>query len=286
MAAWVPLDEVARPADRRARRDGARAPGSDRACASRIEIDVDAPGERVFDLARDVDRWPELLPHYRKVTVLSRTDGAVAARCARSGPSVRLASRSAWRRGPGPTPPTRTTCGCASSTLAARRAGWTSPGTSRRAASSGSHVAIEHEFVAPLPLLGTELFPRGRRSTLRPADRRSDAGDVQATRRERAERVSRRRSGDRAAAASGSRHRPGHADRHRPRRVLGRPARRALAGQAHRSLRSNRSSARRWPPRSTTSSRPTTWTPRRRARPTASASSRWPRAGWRSTMRG
>jgi Polyketide cyclase / dehydrase and lipid transport len=31
---------------------------------STIGIDVAAPGELVFRLARDVERWPDLLPHY------------------------------------------------------------------------------------------------------------------------------------------------------------------------------------------------------------------------------
>ena len=30
-----------------------------------ISIDVDRPPRRVFDLARDISRWPRLLPHYR-----------------------------------------------------------------------------------------------------------------------------------------------------------------------------------------------------------------------------
>jgi ribosome-associated toxin RatA of RatAB toxin-antitoxin module len=31
---------------------------------SAIEISIDAPAELVFQLARDVERWPDLLPHY------------------------------------------------------------------------------------------------------------------------------------------------------------------------------------------------------------------------------
>jgi ribosome-associated toxin RatA of RatAB toxin-antitoxin module len=48
---------------------------------SHISIDVDAPPELVFALARDVERWPRLLPHYVSVTVLERRpDGSVVAR--------------------------------------------------------------------------------------------------------------------------------------------------------------------------------------------------------------
>ena len=35
-------------------------------------ITIYAPLERVFALARDVERWPELLPHYRWVRMLER----------------------------------------------------------------------------------------------------------------------------------------------------------------------------------------------------------------------
>ncbi len=35
-------------------------------------IEVDAPWERVFALAADVERWAERLPHYRWVRVLGR----------------------------------------------------------------------------------------------------------------------------------------------------------------------------------------------------------------------
>jgi ribosome-associated toxin RatA of RatAB toxin-antitoxin module len=45
-----------------------------------ISIDVGAPPGLVFALARDVERWPKLLPHYVSVTVLERrTDGSVVA---------------------------------------------------------------------------------------------------------------------------------------------------------------------------------------------------------------
>ena len=37
-----------------------------------ISIDIDAPPELVFALARDVERWPRLLPHYVSATVLDR----------------------------------------------------------------------------------------------------------------------------------------------------------------------------------------------------------------------
>ena len=47
---------------------------------SEIAIDVDAPGALVFGLARDVERWATLLPHYvRSQSVARRPDGSVVA---------------------------------------------------------------------------------------------------------------------------------------------------------------------------------------------------------------
>ena len=43
---------------------------------SSIGIDVEAPAELVFRLARDVERWPELLPHYVAARRLGPPDGA------------------------------------------------------------------------------------------------------------------------------------------------------------------------------------------------------------------
>ncbi len=40
-----------------------------------ISIEVAAPPELVFRLARDVERWPSLLPHYVSVAVARRADG-------------------------------------------------------------------------------------------------------------------------------------------------------------------------------------------------------------------
>jgi ribosome-associated toxin RatA of RatAB toxin-antitoxin module len=48
---------------------------------SALAVDVAAPPELVFRLARDVERWPDLLPHYVTVTVIDRpSEGGVVAR--------------------------------------------------------------------------------------------------------------------------------------------------------------------------------------------------------------
>jgi uncharacterized membrane protein len=42
---------------------------------SRVQIHVDAPLERIFPLAAEVERWPERLPHYRYVRRLPAEHG-------------------------------------------------------------------------------------------------------------------------------------------------------------------------------------------------------------------
>jgi aromatase len=47
---------------------------------SSVSIDIHAPAKLVFELARDVERWPDLLPHYREVRVVERhLDGSMTA---------------------------------------------------------------------------------------------------------------------------------------------------------------------------------------------------------------
>jgi hypothetical protein len=42
---------------------------------SRVQIHIDAPLERIFPLAAEVERWPERLPHYRYVRRLPAANG-------------------------------------------------------------------------------------------------------------------------------------------------------------------------------------------------------------------
>ena len=42
---------------------------------SRVRVHIDAPLERIFPLAADVERWPERLPHYRYVHRLPASNG-------------------------------------------------------------------------------------------------------------------------------------------------------------------------------------------------------------------
>ena len=68
---------------------------------SEIAVDVAAPPELVFRLARDVERWPRLLPHYVSVEPLERVaDGSLVARMVARRPLVPLMGLSlpvTWR---------------------------------------------------------------------------------------------------------------------------------------------------------------------------------------------
>jgi ribosome-associated toxin RatA of RatAB toxin-antitoxin module len=65
---------------------------------STIAIDIAAPAELVFRIARDVTRWPDLLPHYVSVRPMGRLgqkgrDGEVVARMIARRP---VAARFGW----------------------------------------------------------------------------------------------------------------------------------------------------------------------------------------------
>ena len=94
---------------------------------SEIAIRIAAPPELVFALARDVERWADLLPHYsRSAAVERRPDGSVVVRlhrppAAHRGPRPRAAGDVALSDVVG----ARDRAGCASCTSPARRGGWT-----------------------------------------------------------------------------------------------------------------------------------------------------------------
>lgn len=126
---------------------------------TQLSLDVRAEPQRLFDLARDVGRWPELLPHYRSVTLAGEAGG-----------------RRTWRMvavrhfGPLPVP------------VAWRAENWSDGsdetdlrlhfrhvrGVTRgmqvtwhiRPAATGARVTIEHDFTRRLPFLGPDGLPR------------------------------------------------------------------------------------------------------------------------------
>jgi len=113
---------------------------------SRLGIRIDAPLERIFPLAAEVERWPERLPHYRYVRRLPARNGERRfAMGARRGPiPVR------WEAEQRPL-------------IAERRIEFTHTGGVTRGmqvawrfeeAEGGCEVSIEHELRLGWPLIG------------------------------------------------------------------------------------------------------------------------------------
>ena len=125
---------------------------------SAIGIRIEAPPERVIALAGDISRWPELLPHYRRVTVHGHREGRVVAQMA----AVRAF-------GPLPFPVTWRTEQWADTSDPAdlRLRFFHVRGVTKsmdvtwhiRARDGGSDVTIEHTFQRGIPLIGRRLLP-------------------------------------------------------------------------------------------------------------------------------
>jgi Polyketide cyclase / dehydrase and lipid transport len=131
---------------------------------SSIGVDVAAPAELVFAIARDVSRWADVLPHYARSRVVARaSDGSVVCAFTARRPIVGLLGLGipvAWR--------SRCWSEAATDAGSARLrfvhvAGATSGmDVTWRIDSTptGTRVSIEHVFERPLPLVGPNLFPR------------------------------------------------------------------------------------------------------------------------------
>lgn len=123
------------------------------------EVQVAASPTVVFELARDVTRWPELLPHYRKVTVHSRNGGHIVATMTATRTFGPLAVPVSWRS---------EQWSDASDPLDLRLRFIHVGGATRgmdvtwhiRPTETGSRVTIEHELSRPLPLVGADVLPR------------------------------------------------------------------------------------------------------------------------------
>jgi len=127
---------------------------------STIGISVSAPAATVFELAMQVERWPELLPDYRSVTVRSREAMAsvVDMRAVRRfGP---IAIPVAWR--------SRTWSEATDADdlrLRFVHVGGPTKGMDvtwhiRPTGGAACSASIEHNFTHHLPLVGDELFSR------------------------------------------------------------------------------------------------------------------------------
>ena len=126
---------------------------------STISTDVAAAPELVFGLARDVERWPRLLPHYDRVRVVDRgPDGTVTAVMVARRPLVPglgLGLPVAWR--------SRVTVDPAALRLRFRHLGGATGGMDVlwriEPTPTGCRVSIQHDFRrrVALPVLGSIL---------------------------------------------------------------------------------------------------------------------------------
>ncbi|MEA2537385.1 MAG: hypothetical protein QOF11_1619 [Chloroflexota bacterium] len=126
---------------------------------STIATDVAAAPELVFRLARDVERWPRLLPHYDRVRVVDRrADGTLTAVMVARRPliaGVGLGLPVAWR--------SRVSVDPDALRLRFRHLGGATGGMAVtwriEPAPGGCRVSIDHDFRRPiaLPILGALL---------------------------------------------------------------------------------------------------------------------------------
>jgi ribosome-associated toxin RatA of RatAB toxin-antitoxin module len=127
-----------------------------------IGMDIAADGMTVFQLARNVERWPKLLPHYVDTRIERRTEGGVVARfVARRSlvPWLGIGLPVAWRSLTWNDPETRQLhflhLGGPTAGMAVT---WTI-----ETVTGGCHVAIEHDFrpgLAPWAPIVDRLFVR------------------------------------------------------------------------------------------------------------------------------
>jgi ribosome-associated toxin RatA of RatAB toxin-antitoxin module len=124
-----------------------------------VSIDMAAPPREVFDLAGDIDRWPTLLPHYRKVTVHSLIAGTNTATMSAIRPLGPLGIPVWWR-----SQQWSNDSDPCDFQLHFLHVGGATRGMNVtwhiRPTGTGSHVSIEHDFRRRLPLVGDQLFPR------------------------------------------------------------------------------------------------------------------------------
>jgi ribosome-associated toxin RatA of RatAB toxin-antitoxin module len=124
---------------------------------STITVDVEAPAALVFELARAVERWPALLPHYLRVTARARhPDGSVTAEMVAVRalvPVVGLGLPVAWRA--------RVWAGNAPQRLRFEHHGGATDGMAVTwtfvPLASGCRVSIEHDFRPRIPAWGWSI---------------------------------------------------------------------------------------------------------------------------------
>ena len=125
---------------------------------SSISIDVAAPPAMVFELAGQLPRWAELLPHYRSVTVESRNGRMLVARMAARRPGI-VSIPVWWRAEHWPDASNRDDL-----QLHFRHVGGVTRGMAVvwhiRPAGQGTRVTIVHDFSRRIALLRPSFLPR------------------------------------------------------------------------------------------------------------------------------
>ncbi len=124
-----------------------------------MAVEMAAPPARVFDMVRDVTRWPTLLPHYRQVSVESRAGERVVARMVAVRSFGPLELPVAWRAAHWADPANPDDLRLHFLHLRGPTRGM-SVTWHIRPRQGGSLVTIEHDFSRPVPLLGPDLVPR------------------------------------------------------------------------------------------------------------------------------
>lgn len=124
-----------------------------------ISINVAAPARVVFELARDITRWPDLLPHYRKVTVDSRNGERLTAsmRAVRPFGKLRTGIPVRWQSEQWSDDADADDLRLRFIHVAGATRGM-DVSWHIRPTKTGCRVTIEHDFLRSLPFLGDELF--------------------------------------------------------------------------------------------------------------------------------
>ena len=121
-------------------------------------VEIAAPAAVVFELVRDVTRWPELLSHYRRVTVLGRDAGRLIAQMVAVRAFGPLALPVTWRAAQWSDASDATDL-----QLHFRHVRGVTRGMAVtwhiRTRPNGAQVTIEHDFSRRLPLLGADWLP-------------------------------------------------------------------------------------------------------------------------------
>lgn len=126
---------------------------------STIGVRVAAPPQRIFDLAKDISRWPALLPHYRRVSARRLRDGTVLATVVAVRPFGPFASfgfpvlwrAQQWAEGSDPNDLRLRFRHIRGFTRGMNVTWHIVPD------GGGSRVWIEHDFRRPLPIVGDAL---------------------------------------------------------------------------------------------------------------------------------